>query len=161
MSGGIGLPMLSPLGSFGLGGFNEPAVSSALSTIGTGTSTGSLVAPQVPTTMYKGSGAGSGTNNAVDSQLGFNIPTANLALGGLSTLANIFMGMQALGQAKDQFDFTRRTTQVNLDNQTKSYNTNMEDKLTARANYFGQGRDYVDDYMSKNALAMPNVMGKR
>lgn len=159
MTGGI-LP-INPVGAFGLGGVVAPETSmaSALSNLGSGGSS-SGATPNVTPGLFTGFGAGAGPGAPATAGFGLNIPTANLALGGLSTLANIFMGMQALGQAKDQFNFTRRTTQANLENQTKSYNTNMEDKLSARAAFYGQGRDYVDDYMSRNALKTPNVMGK-
>lgn len=149
MSAGLNL-----LGNYVPGVSPESGLASALGKIGVGGGTDTSLAPTPAAgNLFTGFGAGSGTPGG----FGFNIPTANLALGGLSTLGNLFMGMQALGQAKDQFNFTRRTTQANLENQTKSYNTNMEDKLTARAAFNGQGRDYVDAYMDKNRLSTPKL----
>jgi hypothetical protein len=149
MAGGLNL-----LGNLVPGVSSDTDIASAIAKIGGGTSaTGAT--PAVGSSLFSGFGAGAGS--AAPGGFGLNIPTANLALGGVSTLANLFMGMQALGQAKDQFNFTRRTTQANLENQTKSYNTNMEDKLTARAAFNGQGREYVDDYMNKNRLSTPKL----
>lgn len=147
MAGGLNL-----LGNVVPGVSSENDLASAIAKIGAGGSTTGAT----PTVGAAGLG-GLNMGGMAGGGFGLNIPTANLALGGVSTLANLFMGMQALGQAKDQFNFTRRTTQANLDNQTKSYNTNMEDKLTARAAYNGQGREYVDDYMNKNRLSTPKL----
>lgn len=97
--------------------------------------------PQAPT----GGGLGSG--------LGMNLGTAQLALGGLSALGSIFGANQASKLAKDQFKFTKDVTNTNLNNQIKSYNTALEDRITARAAMQGNDSSYVSDYLAKNRLS--------
>ena len=79
-----------------------------------------------------------GASNGLGAGLGMNIGTGQLALGGLSALTGIW---GALGQnklANQQFKFTKDTTNTNLNNQIKSYNTALEDRITARAATQGQ-----------------------
>lgn len=102
-----------------------------------GTQTNSLV-PQAT------SGLGSG--------LGLNIGTGQLALGGLGAIASLWGGMQANKLANDQFKFTKQTTNTNLNNQIKSYNTSLEDRINSRAAVNGNDQAYVNDYLSKNRL---------
>ena len=67
--------------------------------------------------------------------LGLNIPTAQLGLQGLGSLANLYTGFKSLGLAKDQFNFQRDTANTNLNNQIQTYNTGLEDRLRTRAQF--------------------------
>lgn len=98
-------------------------------------------------------GAASGTGTSGASGLGMNMGTAQLALGGLSALGSIFGASQASKLAKDQFKFTKDVTNTNLNNQIKSYNTALEDRITARAAMQGNDASYVSDYLAKNRLS--------
>uniref|UniRef100_A0AAU6W0D4 Uncharacterized protein n=1 Tax=Pseudomonas phage Arace01 TaxID=3138526 RepID=A0AAU6W0D4_9VIRU len=110
-------------------------------------------------------GSGQGTGGLLDysslggiqkspgTGLGFNTQTGQLALSGLGSLYSLFASNKALGLAQDQFDFTKKTTNTNLRNQTQSYNTALEDKITARAAMQGNDSNYVNDYLQKNRLS--------
>lgn len=85
--------------------------------------------------------------------IGFNLPTAQLGLQGLGSLANIFAAFQAQGLAKKQFDFSKNIANTNLDNQVKSYNTALTDRITSRAKAQGMTDDEVANYLSENRLS--------
>lgn len=77
---------------------------------------------------------------------------AKLGLGGLQSLAQLWMGFQANKLAREQFKFTKETTNTNLANQMKSYNTAMEDRIRSRSHTEGRADGYADNYMSKHRL---------
>lgn len=93
-----------------------------------------------------------GASNGLGAGLGMNIGTGQLALGGLSSLAGIWGALNSNKLANQQFKFTKDTTNTNLNNQIKSYNTALEDRITARAATQGQDSAYVNDYLNKNRL---------
>jgi hypothetical protein len=90
--------------------------------------------------------------NPMSSPLGFNMGTANLALGGIATIGNLWAAFQAQKMAKEQFGFQKGLAETNLANQIKTYNTNLSDRITARAHMQGSGQEYVRDYLSNNSL---------
>lgn len=97
--------------------------------------------------------AGLGGAGSTDlSGLGLNIPTLQLGLSGISSLAGLYTGLKSLGLAQDQFDLTKQAYQTNLANQTKSYNTALSDKATARGVMEGQNSDQVAAYIKANSL---------
>lgn len=83
---------------------------------------------------------------------GFNIPTAQLALGGINTAAGLWGGLQAQKLAREQFDFTKNMANRNLANQTQSYNTALTDKINARAKTQGMTAQEAQAYLDKNRL---------
>jgi hypothetical protein len=85
--------------------------------------------------------------------LGFNMGTANLALGGLQMLGNLWGAFQAAKLAKKQFNFTKDVTNTNLANQIKSYNTAISDRARSRGVMEGQSPDQVSQYITANALS--------
>lgn len=87
-----------------------------------------------------------------DSGLGFNIPTAGLALGGLQTLGNIWAAFEANKLAKEQFKYTKSVTDTNMANQLKTYNTGLEDRSRSRAVVEGQSAETAQAYIDKNKL---------
>lgn len=93
-----------------------------------------------------------GSDSGLGAGLGMNIGTGQLALGGLSSLAGIWGALNSNKLANQQFKFTKDTTNTNLNNQIKSYNTALEDRITARAATQGQDSAYVNDYLNKNRL---------
>lgn len=95
-----------------------------------------------PTSQYMPLGAGAGGGFFGNSGFGFNMPTAQLALGGLNALGSLWGANKALGLARDQFNFTKDITQTNLRNQTQSYNTALEDRYRTRA--VAEGRSQAD-----------------
>lgn len=80
--------------------------------------------------------------------LGMNLDTAKLALGGLQTLGNLFMGMKALKMAKEQFNYQKGVTETNLVNSIQSYNTSLQDRANNRQNAVNgtaqAAQEYVD-----------------
>lgn len=85
--------------------------------------------------------------------LGMNIPTFQLGLGALGSLANIYGGFQANKLAKDQLSFTKSVTNTNLNNQIKSYNTQLEDRARSRAVAENRDSASADEYIEKNKLS--------
>lgn len=84
---------------------------------------------------------------------GFNIGTGKMAIQGLAALANIWGANKAANLAKDQFKFTKDVTNTNLNNQIKSYNTSLTDRLTSRGAVQGQSSAEVQSEIDKNRLA--------
>jgi hypothetical protein len=99
--------------------------------------------------------SGAGVTSGLDSStgLGMNIPTLQLGFQGLSSLANLYSGIQALGLAKDQFNFQKNLANTNLANSVQSYNTALTDKATARAVTEGQTDAQRDAYIAANKLS--------
>ncbi len=93
----------------------------------------------------QGNGAGTG--------LGFNIGTGQLALGGLSALTNLWGANKQMKLAEDQFDFTKKIATTNLNNQVKSYNTALEDRIRSRAAMEGSSSADAEAYLNKNRLS--------
>lgn len=119
--------------------FNTPAMNyNPGATIGMGTNLGA----STPTPFLSGSA----------SQLGMNVPTFQLGLGALGSLANIYGGFQANKLAKDQLNFTKSVTNTNLNNQIKSYNTALEDRARSRATAENRDQSTADAYIAANKL---------
>lgn len=109
---------------------------------------GGIASAQLPSMT----GAGSGGFGA-STGLGFNMPTLQLGLSGLSTIGNLWNAFEAQKLAKEQFKYQKGVTDTNLVNSIKSYNTNLEDRIRARS--FTEGRDagYTNDYIDRNRLS--------
>lgn len=119
--------------------FNTPAMNyNPGATIGMGTNFGA----SAPNTFLSGSA----------NQLGLNVPTFQLGLGALGSLANIYSGFQANKLAKDQLNFTKSVTNTNLNNQIKSYNTALEDRARSRATAENRDQSTADAYIAANKL---------
>ncbi|QXV71899.1 hypothetical protein PP766_gp66 [Escherichia phage U1G] len=119
--------------------FNTPAMNyNPGATIGMGTNLGT----STPASFMSGSA----------NQLGLNVPTFQLGLGALGSLANIYSGFQANKLAKDQLNFTKSVTNTNLNNQIKSYNTALEDRARSRATAENRDQSSADAYIAANKL---------
>lgn len=92
-----------------------------------------------------------------NSGIGLNMPTFNMAVGGLKTIGDLWGAMQQIGLAKQQLGFTKQVTNANLQNQTKSYNTSLSDRANARGVAEGLTPAAVQDYIAKNSLSTPRV----
>lgn len=92
------------------------------------------------------------SGNGSADQLGMNIPTFQLGLGALGSLANIYSGFQANKLAKDQLNFAKSVTNTNLNNQIKSYNTALEDRARSRAVAENRDQSTADAYIAANKL---------
>lgn len=85
-------------------------------------------------------------------ELGANLGTAQLALGGLSSLGSIWSAFNAQKLAKKQFDYTKSVTDTNLANSIQSYNTTLADRARARGAMEGQSQAQQDAYVAQNSL---------
>lgn len=99
-----------------------------------------VVAPGMP----GGSGLGTG--------LGMNLGTAQLALGGLGTIGNLWMAFNAQKLAKEQFNFQKDMTNANFANQIQSYNTSLADKINSRVAQEGGDTSQAQAYVDNNKL---------
>lgn len=75
----------------------------------------------------------SGSNNNNGTALGFNIPTLQLGLGALNSLAGMYNSWNMNKLAKQQFNLQKDVLNTNLNNQIKSYNNSLADQLRSRA----------------------------
>lgn len=85
--------------------------------------------------------------------LGFNMPTAGLAIGGLQALGSFLQGNKALSLAQDQFKFQKNLANANLNNSIKSYNNTLEDRLNARGVMEGRDAASVADEINRKRLS--------
>lgn len=70
----------------------------------------------------------------------------------LGSIGSIYGAMKSYGLAKDSLDFSKETFKTNLANQTKSYNTALEDRARSRYAQEGGSQSDADDYVRKNRL---------
>ena len=89
--------------------------------------------------------------------LGFNLPTTQLAFGAAQSLSNMWNAYEANKMAKKQFDFTRDFANVNLENQTKQYNTTLADISRTRGQIEGQSQAQQDAYYNANKLESKRI----
>jgi hypothetical protein len=83
-------------------------------------------------------------------------------IGGLEGVGAIIQGISSLGQAyaaikgvqmaQKQFKFTKDAYKTNLANQRESYNTQVEDRIGARAQYAGYGKEKTDRMIDKRSI---------
>lgn len=90
-------------------------------------------------------GAGSG--------IGLNLGTLGAGFQGLSALSGFLQGNKALNLAKDQFKFQKGLANTNLNNSIKSYNTALEDRLTARGAMQGDDPAATQERIDRNRLS--------
>ena len=89
-----------------------------------------------------------------NNKFSMNMPTLQLGLQGLSSLAGIWAANKGLKQAKEQFEFQKGVTNTNLNNSIKSYNTALDDRINARAAQQGNmSQAQVADYKRLNQLS--------
>ena len=75
----------------------------------------------------------SGSNNDNTTALGVNIPTLQLGLGELNSLARMYNSWNMNKLAQQQFNLQKDVLNTNLNNQIKSYNNSLADQLRSRA----------------------------
>lgn len=121
-------------------GFGLPMMGGGSSSIGSSTPLMGSTALTTPT----GPGVPAPMNMPSSQGIGFNVPTAQLALSGLGTIGNLWAAFQAQKLAKEQFNYTRGVTETNLTNSIKQYNTSLGDR--ARNRSLVEGKDYTSWY---------------
>lgn len=98
---------------------------------------------------YKGGPAGAG---GAGTGLGMNVGTGQLALSGLGSLAGLWGASQQNKMAKEQFSFQKNMANTNLNNQMKSYNTALEDRMTSRGAVEGRDAAYTASEIDRRKL---------
>lgn len=79
-----------------------------------------------------------------NSQFGLNMGTFNNAVGGLSSLAQLWQGFQANKLAQDQWKTQKSVLNTNMMNQIQSYNNSLKDRLDTRAKMEGRDQASAD-----------------
>ena len=74
-------------------------------------------------------------------------------LGGIQAIGNLWAAFQSAKLAKKQFKFTKDITNTNLNNQIKSYNTALTDRITSRAHTQGMSKDEANAYLASHSLS--------
>lgn len=77
---------------------------------------------------------------------------ANIALGGVAVLGNLWNSYQQQKIAKDQLKFAQKQWNTNLSNQKQTYNTALEDRIRSRHTYSGKDENQTQEYLTKNRL---------
>lgn len=80
---------------------------------------------------------GQGAGSSLGSGFGMNMPTFALGLQGLNSLGSLFMGAKSLSLANKQFESAQKFANINLANQTKSYNDTLENKIKRIGSFNG------------------------
>ena len=78
------------------------------------------------------------------SGFGMNMNTFNSALGGLSSLGQLWQGFQANKLAQDQWKTQKSVLNTNMMNQIQSYNNSLKDRLDTRAKMEGRDQASAD-----------------
>lgn len=114
-----------------------------------------LMGNNTPNGFNNGGGIAGGWNSQGNG-LGFNLGTAQLALGGLNSLGNLWGAFQANKMAKEQFAYQRNLANANYDNQVASYNTALADRGRSRASIENRDPSYGTQYYEANKLQNRN-----
>lgn len=70
----------------------------------------------------------------------------------LGSIGSIYGAMKSYGLAKDSLNFSKEAFRTNLENQTKSYNTALEDRARSRYAQEGGSQSDADEYIRRNRL---------
>lgn len=114
-------------------------------------------APVIPTGETVAAGAAATVDPAQktngffrDAQGNLNLNNLQTLTGVIGTLGTLYGAFQQHKLAKDSFNFQKEAYEKNMANQTKSYNTALEDRINAR--YAQERRSGADDYIKKHSL---------
>ena len=77
---------------------------------------------------------------------------AGLILGGVQVLGNLWSSYQAHKMAKEQMSFAREQWDTNLQNQTQTYNTALEDRIRGRYAEGVRSDSEVQGEIDRNSL---------
>lgn len=105
-----------------------------------------------PNTQFGGFGSNNQFGGNSPQGLGFNLPTLGLAFNALGSLGGLYNANNMYGLARDQFNYTRRITDKNLQNQTQSYNTSLEDRIRSRMVAEGRPTEEGERYLDRHRL---------
>lgn len=135
----------SQMGTFGYGANNLPLSQSGGGTFSSTPMPTGVVAPvSTPTTAAPAAQQGSGFWSKDGG--------AGLLLGGVQVLGNLWNSYQANKIAREQMGFAREQWNTNLENQTQTYNTALEDRIRARHFTEGKSSGETQAYLDQNKL---------
>jgi hypothetical protein len=77
---------------------------------------------------------------------------AQMGLGAISTIGNLWNSFQQNKIAKETLSFQKDAYKTNLGNQTQSYNTALEGRIRSRYDFEGKSDKSADTYIDKNKL---------
>lgn len=70
----------------------------------------------------------------------------------LGSIGQVYAAIKGVGLAKDQLNFSKEAYRTNLNNQTQTYNTSLEDRISARYHMEGKDSNQAEAYLSKHKL---------
>ena len=135
---------------FGQGDSGERGDLATGMTVPTGFNTSNSWSP--PTTGLLADKKVGSPDSGLGTGLGVNVGTGQLALSGLGALTGIWNASKQNKLAKEQFNFQKDFATTNLNNQTKTYNTALEDRMTARGAAEGRSADYTANEIARRRL---------
>lgn len=98
-----------------------------------------------------GAGIGGGQANG-GSGFGFNANTIGMVVGGIQALGSMWNSYQQHKLAKKSMKLQEEAYRTNLANQTKTYNTALEDRIRARHHTEGRAANETTSYLSRHSL---------
>ena len=81
-----------------------------------------------------------------------NTDTIGLAIGGIQTLGALWNSYQQHKIAKEQLALQRESYETNLENNTQTYNTALEDRIRSRHNTEGRDTSETNSYLKEHSL---------
>lgn len=90
--------------------------------------------------------------NPLGSGFGMNMPTFALGLQGLNSLGSLYMGAKSLDLANKQFESAQKFANINLRNQTQSYNDTLENKLRRIGSFNETPKDQTEAEIARRKL---------
>jgi len=76
----------------------------------------------------------------------------NTIIGGVQVLGSLWNSFQQHKMAKEQMNFAREQWDTNLENQTQTYNTALEDRIRSRHHTEGRGAGETEAYLNEHSL---------
>ena len=101
-----------------------------------------------PVSILPGGQNGLSLGNFGTGSFGGNL---QLGLGAIQTLGSLWNSFEQNKLAKKAFKFQKQAFETNTRNQTKSYNTALEDRIRARYNTENRSSE-ADEYINRNKL---------
>ncbi len=93
-----------------------------------------------------------GMPQAAGSGFRMNMPTFALGLQGLNSLGSLYMGAKSLSLANKQFESAQKFANINLKNQTQSYNDTLESKLRRIGSFNETPKEQTDAEIERRKL---------
>jgi hypothetical protein len=93
-----------------------------------------------------------GNTSGMFSGFGMNIPSFALGLQGLNSLGSLYLGSKSLGLANKQFESAQKFADINMRNQTQTYNDTLESKLRRIGSFNGTNKEETEAEIARRKL---------